>query len=344
MQSTRWSLSGLVLLSALAGATEAPDPTFMLPIIARAEETGFQAGLLLLHYLESKPELSRDSRLQGIALITEEQQYLVALTSNLQFDSQRSTVNLNTRLWPSTFYGIGPDSDLQDEYEISGQKLVIRHEFNVVRDWWLGPVIQLEQNDVEVQDDNTALNEDSDDRTAGLGFALAQDRRDDAQYPSSGSLFTLRSLSFLDSLGSDFDYQSNELGYSRYYPIDYATSIALSLQLNSQHGDIPFWDLNTPDGSNLLRGIERGRYRDKSLLGLQAAYRWKFSDRFGLVFFTEFAQVANKLSSFESDEFINSTGFGVRWQMIPGQSLNLRADISYVDGGSGFVINVGEAF
>ena len=344
MQLTPPGLLCLLLVSSLAWAEEETDSSLVLPIVARAEETGFQAGLLLLHYLDSTPALSRDSRFQGIALTTEEDQYLVALSSNLQFNSQRFTVNLNTRLWPSTYFGIGPDSDLEDEYEISGDKLVLKHEYKLFRDWWLGGVLQFEQNEIEVQDGNTELTADSNDRIAGLGVSLARDQRDDTQHPTSGSLFRLQSLSFNDSVGSDFDYESNELGYSHYFPIDNAVSIAVSLQLNSQHGDIPFWDLNTPDGSNLLRGIERGRYRDKSLAGLQAEYRWKFSERFGLVVFTEVAQVARNFSSFEADGFINSSGVGARWQMIAGQTLNLRADFSYVDDESGFIINVGEAF
>ena len=55
-------------------------------------------------------------------------------------------------------------------------------------------------------------------------------------------------------------------------------------------------------------------------------------------------QVANDYSDIEFSSFKTSIGLGIRYALNPEQRFNIRADIAWVDGGFGAVINVREAF
>ena len=311
----------------------ADDRRFLFPIVARAEETGFQTGLLWLNYLRAEDGRRDDSRIQTVALLTEENQYMIAVTALQFFDSHRITLGASARVWPSTFYGIGQDAAIADGFDATASSLRAAYEFALPADFWLGPMIQFERNDITVDEGNSLLTRDSDDRVAGIGLTLSRDLRDDTQYPTSGNYWAFDAIRFVDELGGEFEYDLQRTAFRQYFPLSPRSVIALGAELRNQDGEIPFWDLNTPDGGRLLRGIESGRYRDESLIG-----------RFAWTLFAEMAQVAPSISEFESDAFIDSVGFGLRWQMLPGQPLNLRADVSRVDGDSGFIVNIGEAF
>jgi hypothetical protein len=107
---------------------------------------------------------------------------------------------------------------------------------------------------------------------------------------------------------------------------------------------IPFRELNSPDGGSLLRGIEFGRYRDRDMAGLQAEYRFPIAGRWGAVLFAETAQVAHAIDQPTIDGWKYSLGGGIRFALNPGERFNMRLDLSFVDGGMGFTLNFRDAF
>ena len=122
------------------------------------------------------------------------------------------------------------------------------------------------------------------------------------------------------------------------------TGLALGGKVNLARGNIPFTELNSPDGVTLLRGIENGRYRDRDMAGLQTEYRFPIVGRWGGVVFAETAQVAHELDELTMDGWKYSVGTGIRYALNPDERFNFRMDISFVDGGLGLALNFREAF
>jgi hypothetical protein len=79
-------------------------------------------------------------------------------------------------------------------------------------------------------------------------------------------------------------------------------------------------------------------------VGVQSGYRFPVWKRFSGALFAEAAQVANDYSDIEFSSLKTSIGLGIRYALNPEQRFNIRADIAWVDGGFGAVINVREAF
>lgn len=93
-----------------------------------------------------------------------------------------------------------------------------------------------------------------------------------------------------------------------------------------------------------MRGYYKGRYRDRSLLALQAEFRFPVWKRFSAVVFGGFGQVANGLGRLQFDGFKYSVGLGLRFLVVPKEGTNLRVDQAFGRGSSGFYFNANEAF
>jgi outer membrane protein assembly factor BamA len=321
------------------------------PILASSTETGFMYGGMLFHFLPVDEPGQQASTIDLMAFATTEDQYQVILTPNLFFDNNRYRLNfsLNYSSWEANYYGIGNDSsDEKEEYQSDsiGASFTIERKFY---DQFVAGLIGTcasEEMTTEaggmLQRDNIAGS--SDFEYAGLGIRAGYDTRDNTNAPNSGALATFESMWFDENLGSDFDFDMQSLDLRYFVPVREDQVLAFSIQMKESHGDVPFRLLPSPDGTMLLRGIENGRYRDRTLLGLQSGYRFPVWKRFSGALFAEAAQVANDVSDIEFSSFKTSIGLGIRYALNPEQRFNIRADIAWVDGGFGAVINVREAF
>lgn len=321
------------------------------PILASSTETGFMYGGMLFHFLPVDEPGQQASTIDLMAFATTENQYQVSLSPNLFFDHNRYRLNLslNYSSWEANYYGIGNDSpDEEEEYQSDS----IGAGFTMERKFYDKFVVGLigayarEELTTEaggmLQTENIAGS--SDFEYAGLGARAGFDTRDNTNAPHSGALATLESMWYDDSLGSDYDFDIQSLDLRYFIPMLEDKVLALSALMMEAHGEVPFRLLPSPDGTRLLRGIENGRYRDRILVGVQSGYRFPVWKRFSGALFAEAAQVADDYSDIEFTSFKTSIGLGIRYALNPDQRFNIRADIAWVDGGVGAVINVREAF
>ncbi|MGD8836353.1 MAG: BamA/TamA family outer membrane protein, partial [Desulfobacteraceae bacterium] len=321
------------------------------PILASSTETGFMYGGMLFHFLPVDEPGQQASTIDLMAFATTEDQYQVILTPNLFFDNNRYRLNfsLNYSSWEANYYGIGNDSsDEKEEYQSDsiGASFTIERKFY---DQFVAGLIGTYASEEMTTEAGGMLQRDniagsSDFEYAGLGIRAGYDTRDNTNAPNSGALATFESMWFDENLGSDFDFDMQSLDLRYFVPVREDQVLAFSIQMKESHGDVPFRLLPSPDGTMLLRGIENGRYRDRTLLGLQSGYRFPVWKRFSGALFAEAAQVANDVSDIEFSSFKTSIGLGIRYALNPEQRFNIRADIAWVDGGFGAVINVREAF
>lgn len=321
------------------------------PILASSTETGFMYGGMLFHFLPVDEPGQQASTIDLMAFATTEDQYQVILSPNLLFDNNRYRLNLSLiySSWEANYYGIGNDSpDEEEEYQADsiGANFTIERKFYDqfvagVTGSYASEEITTEAGGM-LQTENIAGS--SDFAYAGLGAKAGYDTRDNTNAPNSGALATLESMWFDDSLGSDYDFDIQSLDLRYFVPVREEKVLALSALMMEAHGEVPFRLLPSPDGTRLLRGIEKGRYRDRILVGVQSGYRFPVWKRFSGALFAEAAHVANDYSDIEFSSFKTSIGLGIRYALNPEQRFNIRADIAWVDGGVGVVINVREAF
>ena len=96
-------------------------------------------------------------------------------------------------------------------------------------------------------------------------------------------------------------------------------------------------------GSFRIRGLYEGRYRDQFSFVAQLEYRTPTWWRISATLFSSVGTVAGQYSNIAVRP-IWSHGVGLRLLLNKDTGLRARVDMSYTDGGIGFVGQIGEAF
>jgi len=190
----------------------------------------------------------------------------------------------------------------------------------------------------------TALEEGIRYTVASLGPTLGVDTRDDQYFPTAG-VFVNASTDFYDpAFGSDSTFQNTMIFASWYTGWDGgAQVIAAGAQGCLSTGEVPISSLCMIGGPNGLRGVETGRYRDRSQLAFQGEYRRMFG-RFGATAFLGVAQVAPAIDEYAWGEWFVAGGAGVRFKLSQKFPLNYRVDLSTGPDGFQYYISLGENF
>ncbi len=176
----------------------------------------------------------------------------------------------------------------------------------------------------------------------GLEPRAVYDTRDNTFYPRSGSLAEFGINLNSETWGSDFQFQIYNLEWNQYHALGARQVLAFRFVGQYAAGDVPFFLMPTLGQGSDLRGYTTGVYRDRILLATQLEYRWRFSQRWGLVAFAGLGSVAHAWS--EIDEALPSVGTGLRWVIAKANDVSLRADVAWGKHSSQFYISVGEAF
>jgi hypothetical protein len=181
-----------------------------------------------------------------------------------------------------------------------------------------------------------------DSRLSALGLRVQRDTRDSTFYPTHGTLLDFNANFFDSGLGSDFTFQTYELAYNRYFAL--ATNHVLAIRGYGRvaSGDAPFFALSSFGTGSDLRGYTPGRYRDKLMFALQAEYRWRITERLGLVGFGGVGGVAPKIGEF--DKMLPSVGTGFRYVLAKKNNISLRFDTAWGWNETIFYVGIGEAF
>jgi outer membrane protein assembly factor BamA len=253
-------------------------------------------------------------------------------------------------LWPANYYGIGNDThkDNKEKYESTSFSALLLFERKFKDKIYFGTNYLISYKELNIEEGGALESNEiigvEDGLNSGPGIAVTFDTRDNENDARNGTFLNLRSNWFRPAFGSDFTFAKYEIFLGHYIPIANVTGLALGSQINLTRGDIPFTELNSPDGVRILRGIENGRYRDRDMVALQVEYRFPISNRWGAALFAETAQVAHEIDDLTMNGWKYSLGTGIRYALNPSERFNLRLDVSFVDDGFGLVLNIREAF
>jgi len=109
-------------------------------------------------------------------------------------------------------------------------------------------------------------------------------------------------------------------------------------------GDAPFYALCSFGRGNDLRGYVAGRYRDETMVTLQAEYRWNFHKKWGMVAFAGIGQVGENLSEYTAKNTLPSAGVGLRFMLSETTKFNLSVDYAVGEDSDAVYFYVGESF
>jgi hypothetical protein len=324
----------------------------LFPIIASSAETGLLLGGMAVRFFKPRSPEIRTNSIDFMAYGSMNQQYSISVTPNLYFKEELYHLKLSMGgfLWPANYYGIGNDTSTDDKEKYKSKTFVtdLLFERKLKGGIFVGGSYLLKYSDFKADEDGVLEGGEvigsKDGILSGPGIAVTLDTRDNENDARSGSFLTFKSNWFRPAFGSDYSFEKYEIFLRRFIQLTDTTGLALGGKVNLARGNIPFTELNSPDGVTLLRGIENGRYRDRDMAGLQTEYRFPIVGRWGGVVFAETAQVAHELDELTMDGWKYSVGTGIRYALNPDERFNFRMDISFVDGGLGLALNFREAF
>jgi outer membrane protein assembly factor BamA len=178
----------------------------------------------------------------------------------------------------------------------------------------------------------------------GLGYVLGWDARDHDNWPRRGYFVEWRQLLFREEWGSDYNFQVMKLDARLFLPTPLEGAWGFATYWEGVRGAVPFDRMSMPDGVYHLRGLEKGRLSDKQQLILQGEWRVPLFWRFSLASFAEAGKVGPYASELARNDFHYAFGMGGRLALNPKRRVNVRGDLSWVDGGIGMTIYYKEAF
>ncbi|MDH4196837.1 MAG: outer membrane protein assembly factor [Candidatus Aminicenantes bacterium] len=327
----------------------------ILPVIFSMPETGWAGGvggLFTVRPAGSAPT-ARPSSLSFYAIYTERKQFEIDLKPEVYLQNERYflSAELIINKFPNKYWGIGNDvpKSWEENYTprtLSADLSFQRKLFPAQR-LYVGLLYRFEHIKMLKTEKTLAaggIPGFEGGTTAGAGFIVNWDSRDNVFYPRSGNYFQVKTVFHGGLLGSDYTFSLLDVDLRKYLTLPHRSVLALQTVIQTYSGTAPFYRMSRLGGDATMRGYYKGRYRDRSYLALQAEVRFPVWWRFSGVVFGGFGQVADGLGRLRLEGFKPAVGIGLRFLIAPKEGTNLRIDQAFGRGSSGFYFNANEAF
>ena len=243
------------------------------------------------------------------------------------------------------YYGLGDESLRDDrvsfgydDREIQGHaSYAVKPWLNVgLRGGWLSPTLDSGEDtrfpSIETRfDDSTAPGLAQQPSYAYTeGFAEV-DYRDEPGNTRAGGYYLLAVRRYADRDLDRYSFRASQLLLQQFVPIfDKKRVFAFQLGLatsNPDSGDqVPFFMQPTIGGSRTLRSESDYRYRDQNALWMNAEYRWEAFSALDMALFTDWGNVAPRLSELSFSDLKRAYGIGFRFNTA--QAVFFRFDIA----------------
>lgn len=327
----------------------------VLPVVFFSPETnwGFGAGATYAFRFRGESDSLRASQLTTGAVYTLRKQLLTFFDFKLFLDEEKWSVYGESGFYIYTynFYGIGGNTLEENEeiYDATYPRLRVSGLRRLNKNWYLGGRFWFDNYKIKERDPEGVLIQNTLTGSeggiiSGLGLVANYDTRDDVFLPSKGQYIEIATLWNSTAFGSDFNFQRYSVDAVHYQAITKKTTLATNLYMVNTQGTAPFNELAFMGGSKKMRGLFEGRFRDNNMLILQSEYRFPLFWRFGMVAFAGYGGVAEKIDSYNLDEFKFAYGLGFRFRISKKEKINVRADAGFSQGSTGFYITFSEAF
>ncbi|QOL25760.1 BamA/TamA family outer membrane protein [Thalassotalea sp. LPB0316] len=327
----------------LAEEAEEQKAFAIAPIISSSPNMGTGLGVTS-SYLYKTDEHNPTSQLMGFAQYTDTDSFSIGGRNMMHFDDGKQRA-------VSAAWMLHINNDFNGaEFTSEMYGLFHRHSWEVAENWFAGiQGIGMFNNytaNNQAGGDFLARTGAEDNRVFGFGFNAMYDTRDNFYYPMQGSIFEANTLTYLESLGSDEDYNTLELKYSHYITVRDKDVVALGYYGRYVSDETPYSGESYLGRRSALRGFNVGEISGQRLSAVQAEYRYHISEKWKFVGFAGMANIQGGTAQESNREGLYySAGLGVRYALQPKDKVHLRFDVAVGnDDNQGFYIGLQEAF
>lgn len=181
--------------------------------------------------------------------------------------------------------------------------------------------------------------------SSGPGARISWDTRNNLMNPSEGFRANLNVDTSMKSMGGDRDYELYKASYSHYFDLQENRVLATRVTGCAASSEAPFYDVCLFGSNNALRGYVGGEYRDNRMVTVEAEYRWRFTERFGMVAFAGVGQVGSSFGDMGSgNKYLSGVGGGLRFLASTKHKVNVSVDWAKGENSDALYFYIGEAF
>ena len=326
-----------------------------MPVIMYNRSFGGQFGAMANAYFDmgSKDTISPASSVAFIGNIFTNKTFFTGLFSRFYFKEDTWRMKAGTGYGDirfQTFYELPPDIPAiwtEDEngefidYKTRMFFLFAEGTRKVVNNFYLGlrSVYSKTHTEFEagfVPDEKLSL--------FGFGVAGEFDSRDDVFYPHHGINGRIRTMSFIEALGSTTTYSRINIDCNKYFSLgENAVILGRIYGMVSVGDSVPFSGKNVV-GRDDLRGYTNGKHRANQVYNMQTEYRWSFYKRWGMVAFAGIAVATDDLKGTTYSGILPMAGAGLRFMAIPKRKINIGVDVAIGKDDWGIYFRIGESF
>ena len=334
---------------------------FPLPIVSYNTETDWLFGLTKFNSFKLGKNTKNDktvptSTVTGLAYYTLNNQFKFVANSDLFF-GRSGWRNFNQFIvisFPSFYYGIGNNTKLEDQCLVTFDQKEFTNAlgYNVYKKVYLSFVYRFKYyTTVEYtnHDESVCPNRDTtisrnEGIQSGIGLMLYYEGRDNNINAHKGNFFMAAFVDYHENFGSKFNFSYFLIDYRKYFPLAKKLTLATQFYSEINFGDVPLQSLALMGGSEKMRGIYLGRYRDKLMTIAQAEIRFPIYWIVSAVAFGGIGEVAPAISGYKMDGIHWSAGAGLRLMVDSQHKANIRFDYGISSDQHFFFFGFGEAF
>ena len=262
-------------------------------------------------------------------------------------DRCRWSYDVNFASISTKFWGIGYENCVNDDNESKYKYLTSRAETEFV--WrtlpglYIGPKIAFDYvNGRDFEKPELWNGENHRTFNLGAGVTIQYDTRDNMTATTRGLYLKLEQLFNPRFLANKYAFSQTELTASSFHPLWKGAILATNLHARFTYGKTPWGLLSTLGGSYTMRGYFEGRYRDKSEIDLCLELRQHIWRRNGAVVWVGGGTIFPEFSAMRLSRLLPNYGVGYRWEFK--RFINVRLDLGFGKGQTGFIFSINEAF
>jgi hypothetical protein len=238
---------------------------------------------------------------------------------------------------------LGTGVPLKSDAEL--RSLIARYTYRVHGDWFVGAqgikqnfaIAGLTEFDNQVLD----IVGIKPYKSAGAGFVVQNDTRDNENTPTRGMLLNFNNLAFRESLGGDNDYDVYRLELRYFIPHGNGNVFALR-QLNHLTSDAPA----AARAPVQLRGYKIGQYTSEFMSSFEGEERFRLAEKWTATLFAGVACIyGDGKSCSDGDNRYPAVGAGVQYVLKPREGIVMNLEYAAGKrGNQGIYLKMGYAY
>lgn len=331
----------------------------VLPFASYTPETRWMFGGMMMYQFKPRgagPD-TRASQVLASGIYTLNQQLIIEFLPNVILPREKWFLEgvYQYVFFPDNYWGVGPYTRSEDRLSVEYRRFNFKQAAlrRVAPDLYAGPHLRwtkLSRISFTDENDNPVPAERIDGAEGstlpGVGFSVRWDKRNSITAPTENHYLELTALFYPNVLGATHPHQSWRLDGRKYLDLrnDKKSVLAFHVRLQMTGGELPFQEYALLGGREIMRGYYEGRFRDANAAQLQAELRQHLFGRFGFAVFIAAGEVWDQFKDFSLDNPKIAAGAGIRFNLNPEDTSNIRLDYGIGRHDSGFYVTIGEAF